>query len=83
MKVSELPYRRVTREEMTEGLQRVIERVRAAQSVEEILAARARTVLLFGRFQDRFKESLPLNAFSGCGRERCGSVHPRAPRTAR
>ena len=41
MKVSELPYRRVTREEMTEGLQRVIERVRAAQSVEEILAARA------------------------------------------
>ena len=41
MKVSELPYRRVTREEMTEGLQRVIERVKAAQSVEEILAARA------------------------------------------
>lgn len=41
MKVSELPYRRVTREEMTEGLQRVIERVRAAQRVEEILAARA------------------------------------------
>ena len=41
MKVSELPYRRVTREEMTEGLQRVIERVRAAQSVEEILTARA------------------------------------------
>lgn len=39
MKVSELPYRRVTREEMTEGLQRVIERVRAAQRVEEILAA--------------------------------------------
>ena len=26
MKVSELPYRRVTREEMTEGLQRVIDR---------------------------------------------------------
>ena len=41
MKVSELPYRRVTREEMTEGLQRVIERVRAAQRVEEILTARA------------------------------------------
>ena len=41
MKVSELPYRRVTREEMTEGLQRVIGRVKAAQSVEEILAARA------------------------------------------
>ena len=41
MKVSELPYRRVTREEMTDGLQRVIERVKAAQSVEEILAARA------------------------------------------
>ena len=41
MKVSELPYRRVTREEMTEGLQRVIERIKAAQSVEEILAARA------------------------------------------
>lgn len=45
MKVSELPYRRVTREEMTEGLQRVIERVRAAQSVEEILAARGRISL--------------------------------------
>lgn len=29
MKVSELPYRRVTREEMTEGLQHVIERVKA------------------------------------------------------
>ena len=29
MKVSELPYRRVTREEMTEGLQRVIGRVKA------------------------------------------------------
>ena len=41
MKVSELLYRRVTREEMTEGLQRVIGRVKAAQSVEEILAARA------------------------------------------
>ena len=41
MKVSKLPYRRVTREEMTDGLQRVIERVKAAQSVEEILAARA------------------------------------------
>ena len=38
MKVSKLPYRRVTREEMTDGLQRVIERVKAAQSVEEILA---------------------------------------------
>ena len=41
MKVSELPYRRVTREEMAKGLQRVIERIKAAQSVEEILAARA------------------------------------------
>ena len=41
MKVSELPYRRVTREEMAAGLRHVIERVRAAQSVEEILEARA------------------------------------------
>ena len=41
MKVSRLPYRRVTREEMTAGLSRVIERVRAAQSVEEILEASA------------------------------------------
>ena len=41
MKVSRLPYRRVTREEMTAGLSRVIERVRAAQSVEEILETRA------------------------------------------
>ena len=49
MKVSELPYRRVTREEMTEGLQRVIERVKAAQSVEEILAARAEYLSLTPR----------------------------------
>ena len=41
MKVSELPYRRVTREEMTAGLRHVIERVRGARSVEEILEARA------------------------------------------
>ena len=41
MKVSQLPYRRVTREEMTAGLRHVIERVRGARSVEEILEARA------------------------------------------
>ena len=41
MKVSQLPYRRVTREEMTAGLLHVIERVRGARSVEEILEARA------------------------------------------
>jgi hypothetical protein len=41
MKVSELPYRRVTREEMTAGLRHVIERVRGARNVEEILETRA------------------------------------------
>lgn len=41
MKVSQLPYRRVTREEMTAGLLHVIERVRGARNVEEILEARA------------------------------------------
>lgn len=41
MKVSQLPYRRVTREEMTAGLRHVIERVRGARGVEEILEARA------------------------------------------
>lgn len=41
MKVSQLPYRRVTREEMTAGLRHVIERVRGARNVEEILEARA------------------------------------------
>ena len=41
MKVFQLPYRRVTREEMTAGLRHVIERVRGARNVEEILEARA------------------------------------------
>lgn len=41
MKVFQLPYRRVTREEMTAGLLHVIERVRGARNVEEILEARA------------------------------------------
>ena len=41
MKVSQLPYRRVTREEMAAGLRHVIERVRGARNVEEILEARA------------------------------------------
>ncbi len=40
MKVFQLPYRRVTREEMTAGLLHVIERVRGARNVEEILEAR-------------------------------------------
>ena len=41
MKVFQLPYRRVTREEMTAGLRHVIERVRGARNVEELLEARA------------------------------------------
>ena len=41
MKVSQLPYRRVTREEMAAGLRHVIERVRGARNVEEIPEARA------------------------------------------
>ena len=40
MKVSELPYRRVTLEEVKAVMEDVIPRVRSANSVEEILAAR-------------------------------------------
>ena len=40
MKVSELPYRRVSLEEVKEVMERVISRIREAKSVEEILAAR-------------------------------------------
>ena len=40
MKVSELPYRRVSLEEVKEVMERVIPRIREAKSVEEILAAR-------------------------------------------
>ena len=40
MKVSQLPYRRFTLEEASAGLQDVTERIRKAQSAEEILAAR-------------------------------------------
>ncbi len=40
MKVSELPYRRVTLEEVQQVMEDVIARIRGAQSVEEILKAR-------------------------------------------
>ena len=40
MKVSELPYRRVTLEEIKEVMEDVLARIRGAQSVEEILKAR-------------------------------------------
>lgn len=40
MKVSELPYRRVTLEEIRRVMENVIARIRDAQSVEEILKAR-------------------------------------------
>ena len=40
MKVSELPYQRVTLEEVKAVMEDVIGRVRGAQSVEEILLAR-------------------------------------------
>ena len=40
MKVSELPYRRVTLEEIKAVMEDVIARIRSAQSVEEILKAR-------------------------------------------
>ena len=40
MKVSELPYRRVSLEEVKEVMERVIPRIREAKSVEEILEAR-------------------------------------------
>ena len=40
MKVSELPYRRVTLEEVQAVMEDVIPRIRGARSVEEILAAR-------------------------------------------
>ena len=40
MKVSELPYRRVTLEEVKQVMEDVIARIRGAKSVEEILAAR-------------------------------------------
>ena len=40
MKVSELPYRRVTLEEIKAVMEDVIPRVKNAKSVEEILAAR-------------------------------------------
>ena len=40
MKVSELPYRRVTLEEVKAVMEDVIPRIRSANSVEEILAAR-------------------------------------------
>ena len=40
MKVSELPYRRVTLEEVKQVMEDVLARVRNAKSVEEILAAR-------------------------------------------
>ena len=40
MKVSELPYRRVTLEEVKAVMEDVIPRIRNAKSVEEILAAR-------------------------------------------
>ena len=40
MKVSELPYRRVTLEEIQAVMEDVIPRIRNARSVEEILSAR-------------------------------------------
>ena len=40
MKVSELPYRRVTLEEVKAVMEDVIGRIRSAKSVEEVLAAR-------------------------------------------
>ena len=40
MKVSELPYERVTIEEVKEKIPQIVERIRGAQTVEEILAAR-------------------------------------------
>ncbi len=40
MKVSELPYRRVTQEEVQQVMEDVIARIRGAESVEEILKAR-------------------------------------------
>ena len=40
MKVSELPYRRITLEEIKAVMEDVIARIRSAQSVEEILTAR-------------------------------------------
>ena len=40
MKVSELPYRRVTLEEVTAVMETVLPRIRGAESAEEILAAR-------------------------------------------
>ena len=48
MKVSELPYRRVTIEEVTSVMEDVIARVRSAASADEILTARedARKILL-------------------------------------
>ena len=40
MKVSELPYRRVTIEEAVSAMEDVIRRVREAESAEAVLAAR-------------------------------------------
>ena len=56
MKVSELPYERVTIEEVKEKLPRLVERIRSAKSVEEILAARED----YRAFQKRFYTNASL-----------------------
>ena len=40
MKVCDLPYRRVSEEEVREGTERILSRIREAKSADEILQAR-------------------------------------------
>ena len=56
MKVSELPYERVTIEEVKEKLPQLVERIRSAKSVEEVLAARED----YRAFQKRFYTNASL-----------------------
>ena len=51
MKVSELPYRRVTIEEVTSVMEDVIARIRTASSADEILAAREEEQKLMLEYQ--------------------------------
>ncbi|MBR4165303.1 MAG: M3 family oligoendopeptidase, partial [Lachnospiraceae bacterium] len=56
MKVSELPYERVSIEEVKEKLPQLVERIRSAKSVEEVLAARED----YRAFQKRFYTNASL-----------------------
>ena len=51
MKVCDLPYRRVSEEEIREGIGKVLSRIREAKSADEILQAREEYLALLLEYQ--------------------------------